>query len=138
PHIVDGIADSSEKRFAVIIDEAHSSQSGSAADNMNRAMGNSKSEEEEDPDPQDKILTIMQGRKMRGNAAYMAFTSTPKNSILAKFGVTQEECNFKPFLLYNMKQAIEESFILDVLSTHTTYKRYHEIKKSIEDNPLGD
>lgn len=138
PHIVDGIADLSEKRFAVIIDEAHSSQSGSAADNMNRAMGNSKSEEEEDPDPQDRILTIMQGRKMRGNASYMAFTATPKNSTLEKFGVKQEDGKFKPFHLYSMKQAIEEGFILDVLSNYTTYKSYYEIEKSIEDNPLFD
>jgi len=136
PHIVDGIADLSDKRFAVIIDEAHSSQSGSAADNMNRAMGNNG--EEEDADPQDKILEAMRSRKMRGNASYLAFTATPKNSTLEKFGVRQEDGKYKPFHLYSMKQAIEEGFILDVLANYTTYKSYYEIEKSIEENPLFD
>lgn len=138
PHIVDGIADLSDKRFAVIIDEAHSSQSGSAADNMNKAMGNIGSSEEEDPDPQDKILAAMQRRKMRGNASYLAFTATPKNNTLEKFGVKQEDGKYKPFHLYSMKQAIEEGFILDVLANYTTYKSYYEIEKSIEDNPIFD
>lgn len=137
PFIVDGIADLSDKRFAVIIDEAHSSQSGSAADNLNRAMGNTGSEEE-DPDPQDKILEAMRSRKMRGNASYLAFTATPKNNTLEKFGVRQEDGKFKPFHLYSMKQAIEEGFILDVLANYTTYKSYYEIEKSVEDNPLFD
>ena len=137
PFIVDGIADLSDKRFAVIIDEAHSSQSGSAADNLNRAMGNN-STEEEDPDLQDKILEVMRSRKMRGNASYLAFTATPKNNTLEKFGVRQEDGSYEPFHLYSMKQAIEEGFILDVLANYTTYKSYYEIEKSIEDNPLFD
>ena len=137
PFIVDGIADLSDKRFAVIIDEAHSSQSGSAADNLNRAMGNNSSEED-DPDPQDKILEVMRSRKMRGNASYLAFTATPKNNTLEKFGVRQEDGSYEPFHLYSMKQAIEEGFILDVLANYTTYKSYYEIEKSIEDNPLFD
>lgn len=135
PFIVDGIADLSDKRFAVIIDEAHSSQSGTAADNMNRVMG-STGAEEEDPDPQDKILEVMRTRKMRDNASYLAFTATPKNTTLEKFGVRQDDGKFVPFHLYSMKQAIEEGFILDVLANYTTYKSYYEIEKSIEDNPL--
>lgn len=137
PFIVDGIADLSDKRFAVIIDEAHSSQSGSAADNMNRAMG-SNSSEEEGEDPQDKILEAMRSRKMSTNASYLAFTATPKSNTLEKFGEVQEDGKFKPFHLYSMKQAIEEGFILDVLANYTTYKSYYEIEKSIEDNPLFD
>lgn len=137
PFIIEGIADLSDKRFAVIIDEAHSSQSGSAADNMNRAMGKINSEEDEG-DPQDKILEAMRSRKMRGNASYLAFTATPKNNTLEKFGVPQKDGSFKPFHLYSMKQAIEEGFILDVLANYTTYKSYYEIEKSIEDNPLFD
>ena len=137
PFIVDGIADLSDKRFAVIIDEAHSSQSGSAADNLNRAMGNNGHEEEES-DPQDKILEAMRSRKMRDNASYLAFTATPKNNTLEKFGVCQEDGKYKPFHLYSMKQAIEEGFILDVLANYTTYRSYYEIEKSIEDNPLFD
>lgn len=135
PFIVDGIADLSDKRFAVIIDEAHSSQSGSASDNLNKAMGK---DDEDDVDPQDKILEAMNARKMRGNASYLAFTATPKNSTLEKFGEKQSDGSFKPFHLYSMKQAIEEGFILDVLANYTTYKSYYEIEKSIEDNPLFD
>jgi len=139
PFIIDGIADLSDKRFAVIIDEAHSSQSGSAHDNMNRAMGQQFNEEgEEELDAQDKIVQAMQSRKMRGNASYLAFTATPKSITLEKFGVKDEEGKFKPFHLYSMKQAIEEGFILDVLANYTTLKSYYEIEKSIEDNPLFD
>jgi type I restriction enzyme R subunit len=136
PFIIDGIADLSDKRFAVIIDEAHSSQSGSAHDNMNRAMGRAEVEEAEDA--QDKILKAMQSRKMRGNASYLAFTATPKNTTLEKFGQRQADGSFRPFHLYSMKQAIEEGFILDVLANYTTYKSYYEIEKSIEDNPEFD
>lgn len=136
PFIIDGIADLSDKRFAVIIDEAHSSQSGSAHDNMNRAIG--KTEVEEAEDAQDKILQAMKSRKMRGNASYLAFTATPKNTTLEKFGQRQDDGSFKPFHLYSMKQAIEEGFILDVLSNYTTYKSYYEIEKSIAENPEFD
>lgn len=137
PFIVDGIADLSDKRFAVIIDEAHSSQSGTAAGKMNQAMGVGQNEEDEE-DAQDKILKAMQARKMKGNASYLAFTATPKNATLERFGTKQEDGTFRPFHLYSMKQAIEEGFILDVLANYTTYKSYYEIEKSIEDNPLFD
>ena len=137
PFIIDGIADLSDKRFAVIIDEAHSGQSGSAHDNMNRAMGADGSEPEEE-DAQDKILHAMQSRKMRGNASYLAFTATPKNTTLEKFGEKRQDGSFEPFHLYSMKQAIEEGFILNVLANYTTYKSYYEIQKSIEDNPAFD
>lgn len=137
PFIVDGIADLSDKRFAVIIDEAHSSQSGTAAGTMNQAMGVGQNEEDEE-DAQDKILKAMQARKMKGNASYLAFTATPKNATLERFGVKQDDGTFRPFHLYSMKQAIEEGFILDVLANYTTYKSYYEIEKSIQDNPLFD
>lgn len=136
PFIVDGIADLGDKQFAVIIDEAHSSQSGSAHDNMNRAIG--KTEDVDAEDVQDLILKAMQSRKMRGNASYFAFTATPKNSTLEKFGEKQADGKFKPFHLYSMKQAIEEGFILDVIANYTTYKSFYEITKSIEDNPEFD
>jgi len=137
PFIIDGIADLSDKRFAVVIDEAHSSQSGTAAGRMNQALG-MEHKEGEDEDAQDKILKAMQARKMKGNASYLAFTATPKNATLERFGAKQEDGSFKPFHLYSMKQAIEESFILDVLANYTTYKSYYEIEKSIQDNPLFD
>ncbi len=132
PFIVDGIADLSDKRFAVIIDEAHSSQSGSAADTLNRTLGADEDE------VQDAILEIMKKRKMRDNASYFAFTATPKNATLERFGEKTTEGKFRPFHLYSMKQAIEEGFILDVLANYTTYKSYYQIEKSIRDNPLFD
>ncbi len=137
PFIVDGIADLSDKKFAVIIDEAHSSQSGSAHDNMNRAIGKKTDDGEDDDamDAQDKIIEAMRSRKMRGNASYLAFTATPKNTTLEKFGRKQPDGGFAPFHLYSMKQAIEEGFILDVLANYTTYKSYYEIEKSIAENP---
>ena len=134
PFIIDGIEDLGDKRFAVIIDEAHSGQSGIASDKMNQAMGGDPDEE----DPQDKIVSSMQKRKMRGNASYFAFTATPKQITLEKFGEKQSDGRYLPFHLYSMKQAIEEGFILDVLANYTTYKSYYEIQKSIEDNPLFD
>ncbi|MDF2453487.1 MAG: putative type restriction endonuclease, partial [Bacteroidota bacterium] len=137
PFIVDGIADLRDKRFGVIIDEAHSSQSGSAADNMNRAISSSGTDDEE-TDAQDKIIEAMHNRKMSNNASYFAFTATPKNITLEKFGVREPDGKFKPFHLYSMKQAIEEGFILDVLANYTTYKSYYEIKKSITEDPLFD
>ncbi|PXW16531.1 type I restriction enzyme R subunit [Chryseobacterium sp. CBTAP 102] len=137
PVIVKDISDMSNKQFAVIIDEAHSSQSGSSADKLNEAIGN-KGEDQDYEDYQDKILQAMQARKMTKNASYFAFTATPKNSTLEKFGKKQEDGSFKPFHLYSMKQAIEEGFILDVLANYTTYKSYYELEKSIEDNPLFD
>jgi len=133
PFILDGISDLSERRFAVIIDEAHSSQSGTAAGKMNQAMGM-----EEDEDAQDKILSAMKARKMKGNASYLAFTATPKNATLERFGTKTESGSYRPFHLYSMKQAIEEGFILDVIANYTTYKSYYEIEKSIQDNPLFD
>lgn len=140
PYIVDGIADLSDKNFAVIIDEAHSSQSGSAADTMNRTIGtgkeNAKEEEADTFDWQDSVLDVMRTRRMRGNASYIAFTATPKNSTLERFGSRREDGSYVPFDLYSMKQAIEEGFILDVLANYTTYKSYYELEKSIDDNPI--
>lgn len=140
PFIVDGIADLSQKNFAVIIDEAHSSQSGTAADNMNRSIGSaSDSLTETDTDTfdwQEAVLSTMRTRKMQGNASYIAFTATPKNSTLERFGTQQADGTYVPFHLYSMKQAIEEEFILDVLANYTTYKSYYELEKSIEENPL--
>jgi len=138
PFIVDGIADLSDKRFAVIIDEAHSGQGEASSRTLNQAMGRVNIEDEDDVDVQDIILEIMHSRRMRGNASYLAFTATPKNSTLEKFGVKNNDGTFSPFHLYSMKQAIEEGFILDVLANYTTFKSYYEIQKSIEENPLFD
>lgn len=133
PFIVEGIGDLSDKKFAIIIDEAHSSQSGTAHQKMNEAMG--KKEFDNDMDAQDMVLEIIKSRKLKNNASYFAFTATPKNSTLEKFGTKQDDGSFVPFHLYSMKQATQEGFILDVLSNYTTYKSYYEIVKSIDDNP---
>ena len=135
PFIVDGIENLSDRTFAVIIDEAHSSQSGKAADTLSQTLNENDDEPE---DTQDKILKAMEGRKMSKNASYLAFTATPKPATLEKFGIKLPNGKFDPFHLYSMKQAIEEGFILDVLANYTTYKSYYEIQKSILDNPIFD
>jgi type I restriction enzyme R subunit len=136
PVIVKGIEDLSERKFALIIDEAHSSQSGKASDTVNTSLGGKDDEEEEPENWQDKILRAMEGRKMGKNTSYFAFTATPKPATLEKFGQQRPDGTFHPFHLYSMKQAIEERFILDVLANYTTYRSYYEIQKSIMDNPL--
>lgn len=136
PYIVEGITDLSDSRFAVVIDEAHSSQSGSLHHSLNKAMGRDIDDEDEEMDAQDLIIETMKNRKMRGNASYFAFTATPKPITLEMFGTQNNNDGFDPFHLYSMKQAIEEGFILDVLANYTTYRSYYEIAKSIEDNPL--
>ncbi|MEN1600137.1 hypothetical protein AAIG97_34930, partial [Pseudomonas aeruginosa] len=92
-------------------------QAGSSHGKMNKVMGS-----DEQDDAQEKILSAIKKSKMRGNASYFAFTATPKNSTLEKFGEQQPDGSFQPFHLYSMKQAIEEGFILDVLANYTTYK----------------
>lgn len=136
PRIVEGMEALTDRRFAVIIDEAHSSQSGTSADSLNEAIGGEDAEAPEDI--QDKILAAMAGRKMSKNASYFAFTATPKPATLEKFGRQGADGKFYPFHLYSMKQAIEEKFILDVLEKYTTYKSYYEVQKSVEGNPLFD
>ena len=136
PFIVDGIGQMSDRNFAVIIDEAHSSQSGVAADKVNATLAGSEDDVPEDV--QDLILATMASRKMSKNASYFAFTATPKAATLEKFGHRGTDGKFYPFHLYSMKQAIEEKFILDVLEKYTTYKSYYEVQKSVENNPLFD
>lgn len=133
PFMCDSIADVSDHNFAVIIDEAHSSQSGIAADSANKAMQKDKDMEGGDTDQ--LLEKLMKDRKMSTNCSYFAFTATPKKETLERFGTEDEEGKFHPFHLYSMKQAIEEGFILDVLTNYTTYKSYYELTKSIEDNP---
>ena len=141
PYILDGISEMADKNFAIVIDEAHSSQSGTTHDNMNRVLGvkaDSDNEDSPDAEPQDRIIQAIESRKMRGNASYFAFTATPKANTLEKFGVKKEDGSFEVFDLYSMKQAIQEGFILDVLNNYTTFKSYYEIQKSISDDPRFD
>lgn len=133
PYICDTIADVSDHNFAIIIDEAHSSQSGIAADSANKAVQKDKDCEGSDTD--ELLEKLMKDRKMSTNCSYFAFTATPKKETLERFGTKGEDGKFHPFHLYSMKQAIEESFILNVLTNYTTYRSYYELTKSIEDNP---
>ena len=129
PFIVDELVDYSNKNFAIIIDEAHNSQDGSNHENLNIALGK---EEFKELDTDSILEKIAENTKLKRNASYLAFTATPKNSTLTKFGVD----NKKPFHVYSMKQAIEEGFILDVLQNYTTYNSFYEIIKTIDDNPV--
>lgn len=132
PFMCDVISDVSSNNFAIVIDEAHSSQSGIAADKLNTAVQKQDAEIE---DTDDLILKLMKDRKMSSNCSYFAFTATPKKETLERFGTQHADGKFYPYHLYSMKQAIEEGFILNVLANYTTYKSYYELAKSIEENP---
>ena len=133
PYICDSIADVSDHNFAIIIDEAHSSQSGIAADKLNATV--QKDADTDGGDTDALLEKLMKDRKMSSNCSYFAFTATPKKETLERFGSQDENGKFYPFHLYSMKQAIEEGFILDVLTNYTTYKGYYELTKTIEENP---
>ena len=133
PYICDSISDVSDHNFAIIIDEAHSSQSGIAADKLNATV--QKDSDSDGSDTDALLERLMRDRKMSSNCSYFAFTATPKKETLERFGSKDAEGQFHPFHLYSMKQAIEEGFILDVLTNYTTYRSYYELTKSIEDNP---
>jgi len=124
------------KRFAIIIDEAHSSQSGKHADSMASSLAETAATEgEEELDATERALLEMQ--RLRGpqdNLSYLAFTATPKNVTLERFGEPTER-GPQPFHLYSMRQAIEEGFIMDVLQNYQTYKAYSKLEKAIEDDP---
>lgn len=133
PFVCDAISDVSDHNFAVIIDEAHSSQSGIAADKLNATV--QKDADTDGSDTDALLEKLMKDRKMSTNCSYFAFTATPKRETLERFGSEDAEGKFHPYHLYSMKQAIEEGFILDVLTNYTTYRSYYELTKSIEDNP---
>lgn len=139
PFICDSIRDVSDHNFAILIDEAHSSQTGIAADKMNASVKKLQTPDDDQngPDTDALLEKMMLERKMSTNCSYFAFTATPKKETLERFGLPNEEGNdFRPFHLYSMKQAIEERFILDVLTNYTTYKSYYELIKSAEKNPI--
>ncbi|WNQ12203.1 type I restriction endonuclease [Paenibacillus aurantius] len=126
-------------KFAIIIDEAHSSQSGNMSSSMNVALGGDFDPE---ADVEDKINALVEGRKMLTNASYFAFTATPKNKTLEMFGIpsSQPDGTVKhyPFHNYSMKQAIQEGFILDVLKYYTPIKSFYKLVKTVTDNPEYD
>tara|TARA_Y100000310_G_C20700675_1_gene829566 strand:- start:1990 stop:4932 length:2943 start_codon:yes stop_codon:yes gene_type:complete len=115
--------------FGLIVDEAHSSQSGETARTINEVLGEDVETEE------DWILRQVESRKQPKNLSYFAFTATPKPQTVERFGTKQADGSYRPFSLYSMKQAIDEKFILDVLKNYTTYKTYFKIIKEREDDP---
>ena len=141
PFIVEGIGkEHRNNKFAIIIDEAHSSQGGRATAKMNIALSEN-GEEDEEESFEDQINRLMESRKVLSNASYFAFTATPKNKTLELFGEAFEEAGkvkHKPFHNYSMKQAIQEGFIIDVLENYTPIKSYYKLIKSVEDDPQYD
>ncbi len=132
-------AEHSDHKFAILIDEAHSGQSGRNSAQMNLALSGLASDDE--MDNEDKINAMMEGRKLLKNASYFAFTATPKNKTLETFGVEYEndgEIDHKPFHVYTMKQAIQEGFILDVLQNYTPIDSFYKLMKTVENDPMFD
>jgi type I restriction enzyme R subunit len=155
PYIVNEIGELPGNKFAIIIDEAHSSQSGNTAGKLNETLAKDFEKVQVEDDEfvfvdkdqydeltsEDLVVDIVKGRKMLTNASYFAFTATPKNKTLELFGEQYTDNGkekFRAFHLYSMKQAIEENFILDVLQNYTTYQSYYALLKKIEDDPAYD
>lgn len=115
------------KKFALIVDEAHSSQSGELTRAVQDRLGNE--------DVEGWLIEQVKSRKQPGNISYFAFTATPRHETLERFGEKQSDGSFVPFSLYSMKQATEEKFILDVLSNYTTYKTYFKLLKKAAEDP---
>ena len=141
PFVLDEIDDRHrQSRFAIIIDEAHSSQGGRVTAAMNRVLEERPEYGEETFE--DKINNIMAGRKMVTNASYFAFTATPKNKTLEIFGEPEPQpdgtVKRHPFHSYTMKQAIQEGFILDVLEHYTPVASYYRLTRTVDDDPFFD
>ena len=151
PFLLDEMGEMPASSFAIVIDEAHSSQSGQTSTKMNAALADKSREQDEDEEEstlEDKINELIESRKMITNGSYFAFTATPKNKTLETFGVKSGETytdengevktKFYAFHNYSMKQAIEEEFILDVLKNYTTYNSFYKLIKAVEGNPEFD
>ena len=133
------------RNYAVIVDEAHSSQTGSSAMKLKAALADTEEalreyaeiegKAEEEVDPSDKLVREMITHGKHKNLSFFAFTATPKGTTLEMFGTEYDDGSFHPFHIYSMRQAIEEGFILDVLQNYMTYDTCFKIAKTIEDNP---
>ncbi|MCX5734239.1 MAG: type I restriction endonuclease subunit R [candidate division NC10 bacterium] len=147
PFILDEIATEGGKTFAIVIDEAHSSQGGKTSAAMSKALGDAAEGKDTETDPEDTVNEALEqrmaARKMLTNASYFAFTATPKNKTLEMFGEAlpadaEGKVKHRPFHSYTMKQAVEERFILDVLKSYTPVESYYKLVKKIEDDPEFD
>ena len=138
--------ESTGKRFCIIADEAHSSQTGKHAEHLSQALADpgevlkefedyEELWEHEDDDVRDGMLQQMFGHGRHANLTFLAFTATPKDKTLELFGAEQPDGSFKPFHVYSMRQAIQEGFILDPLTYYATYREALEIARKVPDNP---
>ncbi len=141
PFILDAIGNEHRgRKFAIIIDEAHSSQGGRTSASVSMALGEAGVEEEEES-TEDKINRLMESKKLLPNAGYFAFTATPKNKTLEIFGDPSPDggnTRHLPFHVYTMKQAIQEGFIIDVLEHYTPVESYYRLVKTVEGDPEFD
>jgi len=145
PVIAGQMADLPGQRFAVIIDEAHSSQTGESSAKLKAVLAAKTLEEAEaedapEDDAEDRLIAEMKARGHLPNVSSFAFTATPKAKTLELFGTLRADGagGYEPFSLYTMRQAIEERFILDVLDNYTTYQAYWNLLKTIADDPRYD
>ncbi|MEO6562557.1 MAG: DEAD/DEAH box helicase family protein [Nitrosospira sp.] len=144
PFILDELGDLHSRSFALLIDEAHSSQGGKTTAKMHMALSSAPGDDEGDEEPvEDAVNRLIESRKMLPNASYFAFTATPKNKTLELFGERYEEggaVHFRspPELTYTTKQAIQEGFILDVIKNYTPVDSFYRVAKTVEDDPDFD
>lgn len=155
PFVLDKISSAKARRYAVVVDEAHSSQSGVAAKELRAALTKGQdagaeliaaereeaNEEASRGDTEDRLVSTLAGRGRQENISFFAFTATPKAKTLELFGQLVQRPSgprYEPFHLYSMRQAIEEGFILDVLKNYTTYQTYWRIEKAVADDPSHD
>jgi type I restriction enzyme R subunit len=143
PFILEKIGEIPARKYAVIIDEAHSSQGGESTKKLKEVLSLKSLEQAEkdeaytglEEDAEDEIRKSMLARGKQDNLSFFGFTATPKAKTIEVFGTKGSNGKPEPFHLYSMKQAIEEGFILDVLKNYTTYKTYFKLSKEIEDDP---
>lgn len=144
PYILEEVKDLPKRNYAVIIDEAHSSQTGTMARKMKQVLSTNSLEEaealdnEEMDEVDEEIFKEIESYRNLKNISFFAFTATPKNKTLEMFGMPDEYGHYYPFHTYTMKQAIEEGFILDVLKNYLTYPTYFKLVKKIQDDPEYD
>ena len=144
PYVLEEVKDLPERKYAVIIDEAHSSQSGITARKMKQILSTNSLEEAEVIDNEgmseieEEILKEIESYRNLKNISFFAFTATPKNKTLEMFGCKDEYGQYHPFHIYTMKQAIGEGFILDVLKHYLTYATYFKLIKKIQNDPKYD
>jgi type I restriction enzyme R subunit len=146
PFVTEKVGGLPNRKYAVIVDEAHSSQTGEAAAELKGVLAGDalkerarqEAEERGLPDYEEEVVRAMAKRGPQPNLSFFAFTATPKYKTLETFGRKDAEGKPQPFHIYSMRQAIEEKFILDVLKYYTTYKTYFRLIKSIENDPKLD